>query len=53
MYTGTLIDELLTVVERTEKRTMQASSPEEKLAHFYAVAQSELTRFECELTGVA
>jgi hypothetical protein len=53
MYTGTLIDELTKAVERAERRSLQASSPEEKLAYFYSVAQSELAQFESQLQGVA
>ena len=53
MYTGTLIDELMKAVERTERRAIQEHSPEDKLAHFYAVSQSELVQFEGELSGVA
>jgi hypothetical protein len=53
MHNGTLIDQLMATVERTEKRVMQVSSPEEKLAYFYTVAQSELARFEANLAGVA
>ena len=53
MYTGTLIDELMKAVERAERRSLQASSPEEKLAYFYSVAQSELAQFESPLQGAA
>jgi hypothetical protein len=53
MYTGTLIDELLATVERTEKRTLQAVSTEEKLTYFYNVAQFELEQFKSSLAGVA
>lgn len=53
MYTGTLIDELMKAVERAERRSLQASSPEEKLAYFYSVAQSELAQFESHWQGVA
>ena len=53
MYTGTLIDELLKAVERAERRSLQARSPEEKLAYFYSVAQSELGHHEPQLQGVA
>ena len=53
MYTGTLIDELMATVERTEKRAMQSCSPEEKLAYFYNVAQSELANYEPNRAGVA
>jgi hypothetical protein len=53
MHNGTLIEQLMATVERTEKRVMQVSSAEEKLAYFYTVAQSELARFESNLAGVA
>jgi len=53
MHTGTLIDQLIATVERSEKRLMQVSLPEEKLAYFYTVAQSELAQFETNLAGVA
>jgi hypothetical protein len=53
MYTGTLIDDLMETVERSEKRTMLARSQEENLAYFYALAQSELSRIEPDLLGVA
>lgn len=53
MYTGTLIDELMSAVERAERRSLQARTPEEKLAYFYSVAQSELAQREPQLQGVA
>jgi hypothetical protein len=53
MHTGTLIDELMATVERTEKRVMQGNSPEEKLAHSYTPAHSDLAQFEASLAGVA
>jgi hypothetical protein len=53
MYTGTLIDDLMETVERTEKRSFEAGSQEQKLAHFYAVSRLELTQFESSLAGVA
>jgi hypothetical protein len=53
MYTGTLIDDLMKTVEKAEKRSLQARSPEQKLAHFYAVAQFELTQYESVLAGAA
>jgi len=53
MHTGTLIDQLVATVERSEKRVMQVSSPEEKLAYFYTVAESQLAQFEANLAGVA
>jgi len=53
MYTGTLIDDLMQTVERTEKGSLKVRSQEEKLAHFYAVSQFELAEFESSLAGVA
>ena len=64
MYRGTLIDELIATVERTEARTARAGaradrrlldtrSQEEKLAYWYAVAQQEVAQFESSLAGVA
>jgi hypothetical protein len=53
MYSGTFIDELIKTVERSERRSLQASTPEEKLAHFYAVAQNEITHYETMLVGAA
>jgi hypothetical protein len=60
MYTGTLIDELIATVERTEARTDSRSlrlldngSQEERLAHWYMVAQQEVAQLESSLAGVA
>ena len=60
MYTGTLIDELIATVERTEARVDKRSlrlldtrSQEEKLAYWYAVAQQEVAQLESSLAGVA
>ena len=53
MYTGTLIEDLMRTVERVEKRSLQARSQDEKLAHFYTLAQSELAQYEPQLLGVA
>ena len=60
-YTGTLIDELIATVERTEarsearvdRRLLDTRSQEEKLAYWYAVAQQEVAQFESSLAGVA
>lgn len=60
-YTGTLIDELIATVERTEARTetrfdmraLDTRSQDEKLAYWYAVAQQEVAQFESSLAGVA
>jgi hypothetical protein len=53
MYTGTLIDDLIKTVERAEKCSVQPLSSEEKLAHFYQVAQFEMAQFESRIAGVA
>ena len=61
MYTGTLIDQLIATVERTEARTdarvdrrsLDSRSQEEELAYWYAVAQQEVAQFESSLAGVA
>jgi hypothetical protein len=57
MYTGTLIDQLMDTVERTqaraEKRSQDALTQEEKLAFWYSIAQQEAAQFESSLAGVA
>jgi hypothetical protein len=60
MYTGTLIDELIATVERTEARADTRSlrlldnrSQEEKLAYWYGVAQQEVAQLDSSLAGVA
>ena len=60
MYTGTLIDELIATVERTEARVdnrslrlLDSRSQEEKLAYWYAVAQQEVAQLDSSLAGVA
>jgi hypothetical protein len=53
MFTGTLIDELIQTVERSEKCCSDERTREEKLAHFYAISQFELAQFEPCLAGVA
>ena len=57
-HTGTLIDELIATVERTEARAdarLQAHerSQEEKLAYWYEVAQQEVAHLDSSLAGVA
>ena len=56
-YTGTLIDELIATVERSEAHAdgllQDTRSQEEKLAYWYAVAQQEVAQFETSLAGVA
>ena len=59
MYTGTLIDQLIATVERTEARADARSirlfdrSQEEKLAYWYEVAQREVAQLDSSLAGVA
>ena len=59
MYTGTLIDQLIATVERTEVRVdsrlhlLDNRSQEEKLAYWYAVAQQEVAQLDSSLAGVA
>jgi hypothetical protein len=65
MYTGTLIDQLIATVERTQTRAevrtearvdlrlLDTRSREEKLAYWYAVAQQEVAQFDSSLAGVA
>jgi hypothetical protein len=60
MYTGTLIDELIATVERTESRVDNRSlrlldrrSQEERLACWYGVAQQEVAQLNSSLAGVA
>ena len=51
MYTGTLINELMTVVERTEARVRDAN-PENELERWYAT-QHQSMLVEADLLGVA
>jgi len=53
MYTGTLIDDLIKTVERAERCSQRPLSAEEKLTHFYQVAQFEMAQFETRFAGVA
>jgi hypothetical protein len=53
MYTGTLIEDLMETVERTERRASEFRSQEEKRAQFYEFAQLELAQLESRLSGVA
>ena len=53
MYTGTLIDELISTVERAEKHAHRtADSQETKLTHWYAPTERERV-FDSQLLGVA
>ena len=60
MHTGTLIDELIATVERTESRIdkrslrlLDSRSQEERLAYWYGVAQQEVAQLDYNLAGVA
>jgi hypothetical protein len=53
MYTGTLIDELISTVERAEKHAHKtADSQETKLTYWYAATEREPV-FDPKLLGVA
>ena len=51
MYTGTLIKELMAIVERSEARIRDAS-PENELEHWYA-AQHHSVQADADFIGVA
>ena len=53
MYTGTLIDDLIATVQRAETSFRLEPEQASKLAHLYAVAQSELANLNYNLAGVA
>jgi hypothetical protein len=55
MYNGTLIDDLIATVERAETSFRLEPEQESKLAHWYAIAQSELANINLthQLAGVA
>jgi hypothetical protein len=56
MYKGTLIDDLIAAVERTETSFRLDPEQESKLAYWYLVAQSELANLgaqNLDLAGVA
>ncbi len=48
MYKGTLIDDLMAAVERTENSFCLDQEQESKLAYWYAVAQSELANLDLQ-----
>ena len=53
MYTGNLIDELISTVERAEKHAhVAADSPEAKLPYWYVATERERA-FDAKLLGVA
>ena len=51
MYTGTLIEDLIGMVERAEEHA-QEDLQDEELEHWYAVAQHERPQLESNLAGV-
>lgn len=54
MFTGTLIDELISTVERAETSFRLDPEQESKLEYWYAIAQTELANLGTyELAGVA
>ena len=54
MFTGTLIDDLISTVERAEDPSRLNADQESKLAYWYTVAQNEIANLgTCELAGVA
>lgn len=52
MYTGTLIDDLISTVENISIR-IDDQLREAKLAYWYATAEREWSNFESSLAGVA
>jgi hypothetical protein len=53
MYSGTLIDDLIKTVERTERLATREISQPEEMECWHAVSQNQLTQFESSLAGVA
>jgi hypothetical protein len=53
MYSGTLIDDLIKTVERTERLTTKETSQPEEMEYWHAISQSELAQFQASLAGVA
>jgi hypothetical protein len=53
MYSGTLIDDLIKAVERTEGHAVTERSLPEKVEYWHAVSQNQLVQFESSLAGVA
>jgi hypothetical protein len=52
MYTGTLIEELISVVERAEEHVRELD-PETELERWYTTAHSNNPRVQPNLAGVA
>lgn len=53
MYSGTLIDDLIRTVERTERFAATEPSQPEEMEYWQAVSQHEVAQFESSLAGVA
>ncbi|MGO9647023.1 MAG: hypothetical protein ACLPOO_03115 [Terriglobales bacterium] len=53
MYSGTLIDDLIKTVERTERLATREASQPEGMEYWHAVSRNELAQFESSLAGVA
>lgn len=53
MYSGTLIDDLIRTVERTEKLATSEVSQLQEVEYWHAISQNELAQFESALAGVA
>ncbi|HEY1463778.1 MAG TPA: hypothetical protein VGF44_10205 [Terriglobales bacterium] len=52
MYSGNLINDLISTVEQTQTKAEERMR-QEKLNYWYAMAQFELSQFESKLAGVA
>jgi hypothetical protein len=52
MYTGNLINDLISTVERTQARSEERNR-KEKLTFWYLLAECEMAMLETELVGVA
>jgi hypothetical protein len=53
MYTGTLIDELISTVERTEKQAHTTGDSQEAKVPYWYVATERERAFDSKLLGVA
>jgi len=53
MYSGTLIDDLIKTVERTERHAATELPQPEEMEYWHAISQNELAQFETSLAGVA
>ena len=52
MYTGNLINELISTVERAEQRIEQGRNEDQQLERFYMLANPQSTQYQ-PLLGVA